>query len=438
MSTSFTHVTVRLPDGSDRDFSLPSDAPIAEYLPMMMQWSHYAIGREESWVLSTVEHGVLLPRYSLAGLAIDDGHILYLVDVARAPKPPFYDRATVSSRGIRRSLAMWRGDIRDRVLAAVLVAAVTALAIWAAVDLPTGTALGVLVVLAGAVSVGGLAGRDRELRWCAAALVPLMAAAGGVLADAADLPPVAVTSCAAMVGVAMCAAIGVVRPRTVGVVAACAAAVFAVMVAVMQVGGSAIAWSAWSVPALVLMLVVAPRLATSSGGLLPVVNATYEGELASRTTVEHLTRRTVRVLDTAVWTSCLLLGAAMCTVASTDVWLQGILVPVTAVSVILIGRAYTWARHVVPCLLTGLVGLLVSAVTAPTWLALSDTASAIVIVGFVCLCAVALVAVPAIRLSPPNAAQLARFYDFCAMVAVVGLVPVTFLAQGVYQFYWPK
>ncbi|MFT4128354.1 MAG: EsaB/YukD family protein [Gordonia sp. (in: high G+C Gram-positive bacteria)] len=434
----FTRVTIRGQRGCE-DYFLPSSEPLSmqlgELLPVAVDAAETG-GDQWDWGLATVDLGRLPAGLSLSELGIEDGQVLYVAGPRAVVKPPFTDEMRAARDDTWRSPRVWRGRCRVRELA-VLTAVV--FGIWgvaAAFGLNAPWDLIVPLALA-AVSTGlGVVDRQGDFRWCVAASVPLLCASGWLVAETVGLTPATVALVGAFAGLAVCTALRLL-PRTAGAVATAVSLVLVVVSALLKWGTNAIALSAWSVPILVMVVVTAPRMATAVGGLLPAVAVAEDGELAAVADIRRGVRRTADILDAAIWTAAILLAIALCVVATTEVWVQGILVPVAALAAVFVARQYSQVRHVVPLVVCGLVAMLVSVIAMPWWFDVTGAGEVAGMVVGVVVVGIALAPTPFIALSPHSAAHLSRVYDVIGVVVIVAVVPVVFLAQGVYQVYWP-
>jgi type VII secretion integral membrane protein EccD len=270
----YCRLTVLAPRGAV-DVALPSDVPVAELVPMMLDLVGEPVFgmRPVPWRLTGAGGAPLPPGASLAELGVPDGELLRLAPDVPPPPPPVFDDpvdALASGAGGGAS------DDRRFASAAVLLVAAAGAALLA-VGSPDAAVLRAVVATLAAGAAVGLAAHSARVepdahtfltgRTAALAAVPFAAAAGW-----AALPG---SSTAALLLLATAAA-GTVAAAAQIALRVVAPALVAVVVVAVPVGlGSVVVLRFDSPPASVAAAVGA--LAVAVGPLLPRVALRMSG-----------------------------------------------------------------------------------------------------------------------------------------------------------------
>ncbi|GAB17771.1 hypothetical protein GOEFS_039_00050 [Gordonia effusa NBRC 100432] len=442
MSTGFVRLTVVGPN-NQVDVSLPTDVTINDWLASLLSLAVIQ-GNDNvditAWALSDPVRGRLSPDESLERLGVLDGSTLYLTTITDAVETPFVDDVigAIESR-VNTQYAVWTGAVRNRAVGYLIAAVLAAFSVWLTlVDAGYAAPVGLIVVSTTAVVCGWI-GRSRDAGPVGWSAVFALGALGYVVGEDQMKDSVwALALTGVALGVAINCLIRTIKPVVVGVAAIVSAVVFAVVAVAVHIGANAIAISGWSMIPLVLILGYAPALALSTSGVVALVRGTDEGQLASRSDIEHRLGTTRFCVDLVVITTSALLVPALVEIALSGVWVQAILALYVGVALVIRSRSFTHARHVIPLLGTAAVALMVSAIAAPQWFNLppdvSILLSALLVAG---VCGV-IVSLAVIRLNDVNAARVARAYEVFDAPLTLGIVPMVFLAQGIYQFFWPS
>ncbi|MFW0791384.1 type VII secretion integral membrane protein EccD [Gordonia sp. CPCC 205333] len=441
MSTGFVRLTVVGPN-NQVDVSLPTDVTINDWLASLLSLAVIQ-GNDNidvtAWALSDPVRGRLSPDESLDQLGVLDGSTLYLTTITDAVETPFVDDVigAIESR-VNSQYAVWKGAARNRAVGYLVAAVLAAFSVWLSF-VGTGYTgpIGLIVISATAFGCGWI-GRSRSAGPIAWAAVLALGALGYVLGQDRMADSVwALALTGAALAVAINCLIGTIRPVVVGVAALVCAVVFFVVAVAVDFGANAIAISGWSMIPLVLILGYAPALALSTSGIVALVRGTDEGQLASRTDIERRLGTTRFLVDFVVITTSTLLVPALIEIALSGVWIQAILALYVGVALVIRSRSFTHARHVIPLLGTASVALTASAIAAPLWFGLASDVSALLSALLVAGVCGAVVPLAVIRLNDVNAARVARAYEVLDAPLTLGIVPMVFLAQGIYQFFWP-
>ena len=439
MGATFVRLTV-LADDSQLDVSLPAHRPVVEYIDDVLTLLGPETTRNGSgWTLSSPTHGPIEIEDTLADYSVADGSTLHLTSSTDAAQPPFVDDVIAEMRRkVDVEYQTWAGAARAYWLTGVMAA----LAVWTTGVLvlrgPTVAAATALVVLAVlALVVGGAArGKPAEhLVWLAAP------AAGGAAWRAAHSLGFAESVAFALGAAAVSAAIASVvigRWRACGLAAAGFGVAASIAGVAIAFGANPTALSVWASVVPVLALIVTPRAALASSGLLALVRKTENMELADRRELCGALDRGRLVVDAVVWAAAALVVPMVATVALTGFWEQGLVAAVLAIVLLLRSRSFTHARHVGPMVAAGSLSLLVVAYSIPRWIGNDDSTIAVI----VWLVAAVLVLFgaglgQAFALPDVGAARVRRLLDSIDLPLTLAYFPIVFFAQGIYGFFWP-
>lgn len=439
MSATFVRLTV-LADDSQLDVSLPAHRPVVEYIDDVLTLFGPETARNGSgWTLSSPTHGPIEIEDTLADYSVTDGTTLHLTSSIDAAQPPFVDDVIAEMRRkVDVDYRTWSGSTR----AYWLTGAMAALAVWTTGVLvlrgPTAAAAAALAVLAVLALVGGGAARSKPAAHLAWLAVP---AAGGAAWRAAHslglAESVSFTLGAAAVAAAI-ASVVVGRWRAFGLAAAGVGVATLIAGAVITFGANPTAVCVWASVVPVLALIVTPRSALASSGLLALVRKTENMELADRRELGVALDRGRLVVDAVVWGASALVVPMVLTIALTGFWEQGLVAAVLAVVLLLRSRSFTHARHVGPMVAAGTVSLLAVAYSIPRWID-SDNSTIAVVVWLVAAVLVLFGAGlgQAFELPDVGAARVRRLLDSIDLPLTLAYFPIVFFAQGIYGFFWP-
>lgn len=417
------------------DCSLPATRPVGEYLAELSTlFSLPAGGTPVVWTLSTPRHGLIAPTRSLDDVGVLDGDILYLSPEHEAAEAPLVDDVLATlTASTDASIRPWSDVHRDRVMTSLL-AAVTVFftTVIVATSVTWVGALLLFALFAGCITV---ANRLRErgglmLGWAA---LPASAATLFLVTSAAELN-VRLTAGAsgALFGMAVIG-FAVHRSRAIVVAGAVAGATALIAMLLLPVGIEGTALSAWASPLLVLSLGVLPQIAIQTSGLLGLVRRSEGGNSLQRghvrrafgvgqSTVEGLVMA-ISIAGVAATTTLVLAGRPA----------QAVLGALLALIFLLRSRSFSAAIQVGFMLAVPLSALLATAAALPNWLEIHDALGGSMYWALAALTAAALVAIGYIRLPEVTAAHFANFFDRVDTIAVLALVPVVLLAQGIFE-----
>ncbi|MFT4199271.1 EsaB/YukD family protein [Gordonia sp. (in: high G+C Gram-positive bacteria)] len=441
MSSVFVRVTIVGPS-KQVDVSLPAEEPVVTWLASLMilagmsPESNTDIG---TWQLSDSARGVLTRESTLASHGILDGETLYLTEAANAPEAPFVDDVLAAvEHAVDAEYEVWRDETRNRIVGCVLLAALAASVGLFALRSLSWFAVGAGVAIGVAALTGGWWARRRHGGQIAWAAVPAFAWAAGAAGHHAQ-------SGAGWAAAVAGGALGVVLASTAGSLAGIVTRWTAGMVAgVMTVvalgatfGASEVGIAAWALAPLLLALGYTPTAALTSGGLVALVRSADDGTLAGRQNIHHEVQSSRFRVDSAIATLSFLIGLAMVTVALGGIWIQGCLAAYVSVVLVVQSRTYVHARHVTPVLCAAAAGAVAFLVAAPGWAhittdaMIATSAALVIVVGGLAL------VIGLSRLDDVASARAARVLDTLAIPLTLGVVPLVFLAQGVYHYFWP-
>lgn len=434
MSAHFVRVSV-VSGESRLDVSLPAQRPVAEFLTDITELLEIEpVHPAPEWALSGSRHGVLELEATLAEAGVLDGTVLHLTPRESAARTPYVDDVIDAvESSIDHDCEQFAGAARDRVVGAIVSAALVASAALIAAcgaGVPGTLALLALAVLV--VLIAGAVGSRAHgrIEW---ALPPVLAAAA--VSALPTRPAVAVLAglAAALVGLAGLAAR---RGRTGILFGTAASAVgFGLAAGAVAAGANVTALSAWVAPALVLVLVVTPRAATATSGLLGLVRRGESGDAVSRTAVDAATLRGRDLLDVLVVVTALASSLAVGTLMWTGMWMQAALGGLVGLTLLLRSRAFTGVRHVAPLLLVPVVAALgAGACLARMRFGDDPVPQALVLTVGGLVIALVIAFAGYVRLGEVAAARLARTWDLLDPVLLFVLLPATFAAQGIYAY----
>lgn len=419
------------------------DAPVIDQLPVLMNMVEALpqdLDELGGWSLSTLARGPIDLELDPAALGIRDGEVLHLARTAEAAEQPFIDdvlhRIGIASEN---DFALWRGPVRDRAVSLIsgvgLAISAVALAVIAS---GIGTAAVVAAIGIGAVAAGW-ALRDRsgaEISW---AVVPALASAGALLArNAAPDNTVLWALIGAALGVGIVGLLSLSLPKVAGVIGLTVAVVLAVVAGAIALGASGVAIAAWGLIPLLLILGFGPKLAMMSSGIVALVRKSEEGNQVPRSEMSDALAALQSRTDVVVSTAAILITCVCAYLAVAGVWVQGMLTLVVAVVLVLHSRSYSHARHVVPLLGAAMVAGVAGMVALPGWFGIGGVAGAAMSAVFVTAVLVGIALANVATLDAVAAARLTRGLNAIEYPVVLAIIPLVFLAQGVYQLFWPS
>lgn len=437
MGTTFVRLTV-IADSSQLDVSLPAQRPVVEYIDDVVGLLDADGAASPSpWALSSPRHGPIDPEDTLADHGILDGVTLHLTPAQEAAPPPFVDdvieevRRTVDAR-----FEPWSGSARRRWTAAASAAALATSGAFLTFHFSSWTAavpLAVLSVLAVAVALVARRTPSGHLLLAGAAL-----AAGAVWRAAEPVGMAGSVSLAVSAATGLAALwAGSIRRDLSGVVGASSVCLcFAVAGAAFALGANPTAMSMWASIGLVALLIVTPRVALASSGLLAHIRRTERFEEAPRNKVSDALARGRHTADGLVWGSAVLLTAITATIAATGVWEQGLAAAALVMMVLLRSRAFTHTRHVAPLVVAAAVSAAALGCALPGWIPGTGSAAAVAAAAGVLL-AGAFVAAGLPDLDAVPAARVRRALNAAGLPLAIAYVPIVFFGQGVYTLVWP-
>ncbi|QRY63011.1 EsaB/YukD family protein [Gordonia sp. PDNC005] len=439
MGANFVRLTV-VADDNQLDVSLPAQRPVVEYIDDVLGLlGPTASAGGAVWTLSTPALGPIDLEDTLADHQIVDGARLHLTKAPEAAPPPFVDDVLAEMRrGVDARFRTWDAGTR-RTWIGVSVGVVVALASavvagddarQAVVGVLGGLAL--LCLLAGAALRGPSVGN--------AAWVAVIPASLGMWRAAEELgtaEQVAFTVAVGCAVVASAAAI-VLRSSPVSIAACATAGGCSVAGGAFLAGANAVAMSVWVLPVLVVAVIVAPKWALASSGLLAQVRLSERMELADRDAVARGLTRGRLTADVLVWSSSVLGVLAVATIAADGVWEQGLAAAIMVAIWLLRSRNFTHARHVAPMILAAAASTVFLAAGAIRWFGAAGSSYVLGIGAAVVVLVLVLAACALPTLDEVTAARVRRLLDAVDIPLAVAFVPVVFFAQGVYTLVWPR
>ncbi|MGB6179790.1 MAG: hypothetical protein WBF79_00950, partial [Rhodococcus sp. (in: high G+C Gram-positive bacteria)] len=225
--------------------------------------------------------------------------------------------------------------------------------------------------------------------------------------------------------------------RAAASTAAITGVLFAAAAGAFALGANPTALAAWSSVALVLVLIVTPKSALSTSGLLALIKSTENADLAEREAVRVALRKGRETTDVMVWSTAVMLMPLVLTVCFTGVWSQGLLCAVLCVVVLLRSRSFTHARHVGPLISAATIGILGGAAAIPRWFDHDASASVVLWCALVVVALLSAAASQTAVFPDVGAARVRRTLDIVDVPLALAYIPVLFLAQGLYGYFWP-
>jgi type VII secretion integral membrane protein EccD len=423
------------------DVALPSDVPVAELVPMVLELVGEP-GRSVAprpWRLSGIAGGPLPAAATLGELGVLDGELLRLGPALPVPAAPVFDDP-VDAVAAGAAVTGGRGHRFE-------AAAVLAVAVATAVLLGAGGPGSVpAALLAGAGAVAAVTGAGRLAQRGEPGLARGVGLAGVVLAAAsgwAAVPgppgPVPLMAAAVAAGIAAAAAQLLLRVVAPALVAAGVVAVVGAGAAiVVQLGAAPVAVATGAAALAVVAAPVLPRAAIRLAGLpRPVVPADETeltgddpplpaAELAERADLAR------GYLAGLVGAAGVLSGAGALVAAAAGGWAGPAFAGVTAAVLLLRARSYADAAPARTALAVGsatAVGLAVS-IDGPGSL-LNLAACAVLLVG--AGVGIAALAAAARGLRPELSPVLRRTVDWVEGVLVAAAVPLALAAMDLFQ-----
>lgn len=440
MSTRFTRLSV-VADERQLDASLPAGRPIAEFLADLPRLLALPVTAPPTmWALSSPAHGSIPLERSLDEAGVVDGDVLYLSPAVDAAESPVVDDVIGAATSIvEEDGAPWDGPARA-VVVTCLLAGVAAAATAALVFLPdatvSGTALLAAAVVAVAVATGLRARTGFILGWVAPPV-----AAGGMYRVLAGVDPDARSCAATAAGALAVAALGLAvhRNRALAIAGGTVAVVAGATSGALLAGVTARALAAWSCPALVLVLGVLPQVALFSSGLVGLVRRAEARDPVERAAVERAVRTGGAVVDGATAAVAVTGAAAAATLVYAGRPVQAGLGGLLALLFLLRSRGFTQARQVGLLLGVAVTAALAAAAALPDWLDVSSDAQRATYWALGAAVVGVLVAtVGLVRTGEVAAARLSRVWDQLDLLAMLALVPLVLLAQGVFGWLIDK
>ena len=444
--TTHHRSTVLTPAGR-ADVCLPSDVPVAELVPMLMELLGTRAAPDDRpvpWRLTGAGGGPLPPDATLGELGVLDGELLRLGPAAPAPPPPVFDDPVDALAALATPGA---GPDRSRDAVVVLLGVVPTAALLL-VGSRAGPYAWVAVVIAGLSAVSAIARAARPGRaGPSAALlpalcgVPLAAAAGWVAAP----PPVAGAVLLAAVAAGAAAALGQLAVRTAAApligVALSAVATAAAAAGHLQLGLPVHAVAAVTAAVALSLGPLLPRLALRLAGLprpavptdAAALAAADDGpdllppaELAARSRLAHSELA-------GLSGGCAVVAAVAGPLAATGgspAWAGPALAATVAVVLLLRARGFADPATARVHLLAGTAAAVTQLVAVALALGpVGPPAGALVL-----LCAAAVVLGPG-RPPPPSPARspvARRVVDAVEAVLTAAAVPLALVVAGVY------
>lgn len=426
-------------DDNQLDVSLPSHRPVIEYIDDVIELlrpSGAAAG--SGWTLSMPSHGAIDLEDSLADHEVFDGALLHLTKSDESVSPPFVDDVLAEvRRDVDARFASWSGRPREKWSA---VSAAAVLAVGSILVSTMGASPVVVAVLcataASAVGASSAMRRSPLVHIAWAATVPAGLAAW-CATESNPLAQSVVFSLAAILAAGALAAQMASVSVSVRLAALIGAVLFAGAGAAFALGANPVAASVWTLPALVVAVIIAPRVALASSGLLTQIRLSERMELAERAAVLSGLGRGRIAADVLVWVSSVFVIPVVATIALNGVWEQGLAAAFLVVIWLLRSRNFTHVRHVAPMVTAAAVGATLLVAGIVRWAPVSADGSAVVMGVGVVLIAVA-AGLGALRpMDEVHGARLRRFLDGVDLPLAIAFVPVVFFAQGVYSLVWP-
>ncbi|MCT1515380.1 EsaB/YukD family protein [Dietzia cercidiphylli] len=438
MVTTFVRVTV-IADDVQLDVSLPAHRPVIDFLPDVLELLELEVGDDPSgWALSSSATGELDPLDTLADRDFLDGSTVHLTRAEHAAATPFVDDVLAEmTRTVDAGFARWTGEDRTRWMSALSAGLISL------------SAVGVFQAIGGVLSGSALAGLvvvtlllaalspERIGRWTTVASGVASALSAWRFTEALGTDArLAIAGGAAALAVA---AVGIAsrRPFPTAPVGIALAVVLGACGLAFALGLSSVATAAWGSIVFLVGLILTPRWALVSSGLLAQLQRSEQLELSSRAEIDRSLTRGRRVVDTAVWSIAVLAAAAAATITLRGVWQQGLISALLGLLLIFRSRSFAHARHVGPLVAAGAFALLITAFRLPTWLGVPDwvaiviwaSAAAVLLVGFVLS--------GTVKLNEVNRAEMRGWLDAADLLLMLAYVPVLVFAQGIYPYFWP-
>lgn len=439
MGANFVRLTV-IADSSQLDVSLPVHRPVVEYIDDVITLLGPRVADPaDAWALSSPAHGRIDLDDTLSDHQVPDGSTLHLTHTDEAAQSPFVDdvinevrrQVDVTSRPWGHSMqAGWFCAVMSALL--VFVGGVVALSGASAGVVAVGCA--VLVAVAFGVAVPNRQTPMKHLAWSSGPV----AALGSYVATSTLGFAESVAFALAFGALAVAAASYVALRSEAAALAGAVVGVAALAAAgAMAAGANATALCMWASIPLVLIIIVAPKAALATSGLLALVRQSEQMALVDRDSVRSSLRRGRAVVDGLVWAVSVLTVPVTLTISQTGVWLQGLAAAFLSVVVALHSRSFTHARHVGPLVVASLASAAFVLIALPRWLDTPDNVSVGIWVCATAVIVVGLSTIQAVRLPEVGAARVRRFLDTVDFPIALAYIPIVFLAQGIYGYFWP-
>jgi len=421
------------------DVALPSDVPVAELVPMVLELVGEP-GRAVAprpWRLSGIVGGPLPAAATLGELGVLDGELLRLGPALPVPAAPVFDDPVDA---VAAGAAGGGRGHRFEVAAALTLAVAAAALLGAAGpgSAPAALLAGVAAVVAVAAAGRLVQGEAGFARGVGLAGVVLAAAAGWA---AVPGPPGPVPLLATAVGAGIAAAAAQLLLRVVApalVAAGVIAIVGAAAVIGVQFGATPVAAATGVAALAVVAAPLLPRAAIRLAGLprpvVPADEAELTGDDPPLPPAELAERADLArgYLAGLVGAAALLSGAGAVVAAAAGGWAGPMFAGVTAAVLLLRARSYADAAPARTALTVGLataVGL--AATVAGPGAPLNLVACAVLLVG--AGAAVAALDATARGMRPELSPVVRRTVDLVEGVLVAAAVPVALAAMGLFQ-----
>lgn len=441
----FVRVTVVGPEDSAADVTAPLGRPVAEVVDQVAAVLGLDPSDETGWQFASVAAGPLAAHGKLSDYGVVDGDMLYIVPAAsEVAAPEIFSAIDVVADYVEDDRRMWTGSARHSVVVGYAGMLVVVAAVAFAVT--GGLVAGACAAAMGAFILATYAAPEpaRHLVW----ITPIcFAASSAAVFHASPWPQVVL----ATVGGGLCGiaiTTFVLSPARWAIVASSSIAGATAIAAVIAIrlGVNATALAAWISPVLIIGLACAGRLSVAWSGLGGVVARTEEESPAAsyeagreRPGRPEIVRRAViatDLLDGIVWACCASAVGAVLVLAITGVWEQAAFGAYIGLAFLLRSRSFSEVRHVAP-----IIGVAVtSAFIVPVALigqrigesAPFITAAATMVIAL--LLGVIILFLGYFELPTVTGARLAQLWNVVDALVLLGLIPMLFWAQGIYQY----
>lgn len=440
----FARITVVGPEDRAADVSVPLGRPAAEIVDQVSAVLDLDPIAEEGWQLAALETGVVPAHAVLREIGTVDGDVLHIVAATEGvAAPEIFSAVDVISHHIDGERQMWNSPARHVAVVGyaglLVVVAAIAFAVTGGFVAAAGAAALALFMLATYAAPEPA----RNLVWIA----PICAAAALAAVFHSQGWPILATGTVggALTGIAIVTF--VLAPARWAIVACTGLTGITAVIcaAAISLGINATALSAWSAPVLLILLTYAGRLSVGWSGLGAVVAAgeeqspSSEDRLPARPTKAQIIRRTViatDLVDGIVWATCGAAITAVVVLAVTGTWEQSVFAAYVGLAFLLRSRSFSEVRHVAPIIGVAVTGAFVVPVALITS-RIGDSApflSAIATMVIALLLGVVVLFFGFYELPPVSAARVAKVWNVLDTLVLLGLLPMLFWAQGIYEY----